>query len=90
MMPTLRNPDDRSLSASDTAVSSAHPRGPSTTSGGPPPHALRREDKKLNVFTSPIAKRWGSTPEWAGGGGTALAGPNVLHSRIKSKLKAEE
>ncbi len=29
---------------------SALPRGPSTTFGGPPPHASRREDKDAAVF----------------------------------------
>jgi hypothetical protein len=51
-------------SAKVAAAFSALSRGPSTTFGGPPPHrfAIGRM-KSAAVFISPIAKRWGSTPE---------------------------
>jgi len=52
-----------SISTRVRAAFSARPRGPSTAFSGPPPHASHREDEGAELFISPSAKRWGSTPE---------------------------
>ncbi len=52
-----------SISTKVRAAFSARPRGPSTAFSGPPPHASHREDEGAELFISPSAKRWGSTPE---------------------------